>query len=83
MADNRQQKKINVDQVVNYLNHAFSKAVQKSGLDSKNTKGTKLYDYQVDFCHLINDIERGPQYIVPKKITDANELIARLEKERG
>lgn len=84
MAERHQQKKINVDQVVSYLNHAFGKAQQKaiSSLGSpKNQKGTILYEYQVDFCHLINDIERGPRYIVPKLITEANELIERLANE--
>lgn len=80
MADFKQQKKINVDQVVNYLNHAFSKAIQRSNLGPSNHKGTKLYDYQVDFCYLIHEIQKGPSYIVPKKITEANELIAMIEE---
>lgn len=77
-------KRINTDQVVSYLNHAFAKAQQKAfpALGSKNQKGTVLYDYQCDFCHLINDIERGPLYIVPKLITEANELIERLANEK-
>lgn len=78
-----QPKKINVDQVVTYLSHAFSKASQKAtkAIGVKNHKGTKMYDYQVEFCHLVNEIQRGPQYIVPKLITEANELIESLSNE--
>lgn len=85
MSDNnqRQQKKINVDQVVSYLNHAFGKAQQNAirATGPKNQRGTKLHQYQVDFCYLINDIQRGPRYIVPKTITRANELIEKLDNE--
>lgn len=77
------QKKINVEQVVGYLNHAFSKASQKANrvIGSKNSKGTKMYRYQVEFCYLVDNIQRGPRYITPKLITEANELIAKLENE--
>lgn len=87
----RYEKKINVDQVVSYLSHAFSKAqsraVSKIGNKALRTvvdgavETTALYDYQVEFCHLVNEIQRGPVYIVPKVIQDANDLIARLEQE--
>lgn len=66
-------KKIDRDQVVNYLNHAFSKAVHPLG--NKNVKGTKLYDYQVEFSYLIDSIQRSPEYIISKIITDCNRLI--------
>lgn len=72
-------KKINVEQVVKYLTHAFSKAQQRaSTVGIKNARGTQLYQDQVEFCYLIDDIERGPTYIVPKKISEANELIEKL-----
>ena len=76
-------KKINVGQVVKYLNHAFSKAQQQAqpAVGNKNVRGTPLHDYQVEFAYLIDDIERGPTYIAPKKISEANELIERLSNE--
>jgi hypothetical protein len=76
----KNQKAIDVEQVVNYLNRSFATAVQKAGpvLGSKNTKGTDLYTYQVDFTYLVDEIQRGPVYIVPKLIADANELIDRI-----
>lgn len=78
-----EEKKINVEQVVTYLNHAFSRAQQKviQAIGNRNFKGTRLYDYQVDFCYLIDEIQRGPAYILPKTIQDANQLISSLEKE--
>ena len=78
-SSDRSEKKINIDQVVSYLNHAFSKAIQ--GLGNKNVKGTKLYDYQVEFCYTIDEITRGPKYIVPKVIAQANELIEKIASE--
>ena len=85
------QQKINVDKVVRYLSHAFAKAMtsatSKIGNKALRTskKGkvstTALYDYQVKFCYLIDDIQRGPSYIAPKKIQEANELIAALANE--
>lgn len=87
----RNERKINIPQVVNYLNHAFAKAMSKSAnrlggratrtvVDGK-VETTPLYDYQVEFCYLVDEIQRGPIYITPKVIQDANDLIARLEKE--
>ena len=66
-------KKIDRDQVVRYLNHAFAKAVEPLG--NKNTKGTELYGYQVEFSYMIDDIQRSPAYIVSKIITDCNKMI--------
>lgn len=78
-----EEKKINVEQVVTYLSHAFSRAQQKASqaIGNRNYKGTKLYHYQVDFCYLIDEIQRGPVYILPKVIQDANQLILSLERE--
>ena len=74
-------KKINIDQVVHYLNRAFFNAQQKAknkvGVD--NSKGTVLYQYQVDFCYLINSIQRDPAHVAVKQIQEANNLIAELE----
>lgn len=66
-------KQINREQVIKYLNHAFSKATQCFGI--KNVTGTQLHDHQVDFCYLINNIKLGPSYMVPKVIAECNRLI--------
>lgn len=91
MERNNNDKKINIEQVVNYLNHAFAKASAKAapniGYKALRTvtrgtvETTPLYDYQVEFSYLINEIQRGPIYIVPKLIQDANDLILKLEQE--
>lgn len=86
------ENKINIEQVVNYLSHAFgkaaSRAIQKVGSkairienDDGSVDTSVLYDYQVEFCYLINEIQRGPSYIVPKIIQDTNDLISKLERE--
>ncbi len=79
-----EKKQINIPQVVNYLNHAFSNACQKASgaIGTSNVKGTKLHEYQVDFAYLINEIQTGPTTFLPKKISDANELINRISEEK-
>lgn len=74
---------INTDSVVSYLNVAFSKAAQRavSKIGFKNLKGTKLHAYQVEFCYLIDEIQRGPTYNVARVITEANRLITSLSDE--
>lgn len=80
-----EKKKINIEQVVSFLSRSFQNAQQAAArkIGYKNTKGSKLYGYQVEFCYLIDDITRGPRYIAPKRISKANELIAELNEIGG
>lgn len=87
------EREVNLDDVVKYLSRAFSKAAAKATKVIGNKafrvydkrKGvfttTTLYDYQVEYCYLMNDIRRAPRYISTKSIQRANELIAELEQE--
>jgi len=85
------EKEINIDEVIKYLSHAFVRAVSKSGLRStratrsKQRNGgfttTKLYDYQVDFSYIMDNITRAPRYSSTQSIQQANDLIDRLGKE--
>lgn len=81
--NSRPEKKIDTERVIEYLNRAFLGALtkyrEKYGWD--NSKGSTIYEYQVDYCYLIRSIKREPSYIIPKKIQLANELIAELEQE--
>lgn len=93
MADyNNRPKEVKVAEVVKYLNRAFARAVSKAAskiglkaVRARDARGvyetTPMYDYQVKFCYLIDKIQRGPEYIAPKVIQEANELIASLEAE--
>lgn len=86
------EREINLNDVVKYLNRAFSKAAYnasgnlgKSAVRFQNEQGewdtTTLYDYQVDFAYLINKIQREPTYASRKAIQAANDLIRDLETE--
>lgn len=79
----QEDRKINTEQVVSYLSHAFMRAMQKASyrISNRNFKGTCLHRYQVEFCYLVDEIQRGPEYILPKVIQDANQLIVSLENE--
>lgn len=60
-------------QTVRYLSGAF--AAKSRVLKNDNRVGTDLYKAQVEFSYLIDDIQRGPTYMVPKAIAAANALI--------
>ena len=79
----QEERKINTEQVISYLSHAFVRAQQTATrqIGSRNHKGTCLYRYQVEFCYMLDEIKRGPEYILPKVIQDANALILSLERE--
>ena len=76
---------INKDRVLEYLSKAFHSATQRAVrariLNRDNGKGSDLYIMQVDFCYMQDDIMRGPSYIVPKRISEANELIDSIVKQ--
>jgi len=88
---NKAKSKMTPEQIkssVSYLCLAFSKAqhnaVKKAEKKVLNTKGSTLYDYQVEFCYLIDEIQRGTaiKEKVKKHIEDANSLIAELLEEQ-
>ena len=82
---------INKDRVLEYLSKAFHRAIQRAVrakiLNRDNSVGTDLHTLQVDFCYMQDDIMRGPGYIVPKRISEANDLIdglvAQIEAAEG
>lgn len=44
-----------------------------------NSKGTHLYDWQVEFSYIIDNIMRGPKYIVPKYVSVAHHMINTID----
>lgn len=68
-----------IKQSVAALSAAFSKATDYWPAH-KNHKGTELYNLQIDFCWIMREITDGPVYIVPARIQEANELIAKANK---
>ncbi len=87
----RERKQIDVHQVLDYLNRAFDKASEPFGPRSKAVRkgpgkkpgppvGSALYEHQIEFCYLIDDIERGPKYMRPKAIQFANDLINSMKE---
>jgi hypothetical protein len=79
--DKRDGKSINVPQVVSYLHHTFAKTAEEVFGRSVAPRGTPLYDFQVAHCYFVDEIQRGPTYMLPKVISDANANIAAM-KER-
>ena len=88
MAYHKEEKReINTTEVVKYLSRSFNRAVFNSSLGgtkavrtiNNRVDPTELYERQVDFAYMLDNIMRGPKYIAPKYIQEANELIANLE----
>lgn len=71
----QQVKAVDVNRVVAHLNRNFRAAISR--LDSK-ADAAKIKRHQIDFSYMIDEIQRGPSYLAPKIIADANELIAAL-----
>lgn len=67
-------------QMVDFLSHAFKQAIQGMGKAVRFKDGTKtaLYQFHVDFSYMIDDIQRGPTYIVPKVVSECNEMIVKI-----
>ena len=66
-----------IKQSVRFLSHAFkdvSGAFGKSNIDPETRK-----QYQIEFCYLIDSIERGPRYRAAEGIAECNNLIRKLE----
>ena len=82
--DRRDAKSIDVNQVVSYLSYSFGSKIEQVFGPTKpakkgNDRARALYYYQVEFCYLVDEIQRGPVYLVPKVISEANEFIANVE----
>ncbi len=73
---------LDIKQIVDFLNHAFRVATQGMGKATRSKDGTKsqMYMWQSEFSYMIDEIGRGPTYIVPKIVTDCNELIAKISE---
>lgn len=87
MAYQKEKPEINTDQVIRYLNHAFASATQGIGkatrtMVKRKVVTTLLYDLQVKFAYMINDIGNGPKYLIPKVIAEANEFIREINEIR-
>lgn len=80
--DRKDVKSINVNQVVSYLNHTFAKTAEETFGRAAAVKGTVLYGFQVDHCYFVDEIQRGPTYMLPKVISNANDNITAM-RTRG
>lgn len=61
------------------MNRANWQAMTTLGFD--NSRGTRLYEYQVEYCYMIDSIERDSRFVAGKLIPKVRELISNLRKE--
>lgn len=90
MVKNSTNNKNEVQSLVKHFNSLFSQAVNKvafvignqaSRIKNKKDKSdaTPLYTIQVEYSYLIDDLERGPKYLVPQKINEIGSFIREVE----
>lgn len=76
---------IDVPHTISHLNYLFYTEItnfkSKSPNNHSNAKGTTLYQYQVDFAYLINEIYNQPNYILPKFISQVHDLLDKFSLE--
>ena len=58
------------------LKERFARQIRFLG--AKNTKGSKRYEFEIDFCHSLNDLEQGPIYLRGKLFERPNAVINKL-----
>jgi hypothetical protein len=93
MAENRERevRVVNVSKTVDYLNRSFQEASRGLPLaqlarwkdpSARELEGERHYKYQVEMAYFIDNIKRGPSYMVPKLISDCNRLIEDVKSEK-
>lgn len=77
------EKKIDVNLVVNYLNKSFQKINQTFPKANRDNSGriNQTYKNEVEFAHLINDIQRGPEALITHYVAKANAFLDDLNKK--
>lgn len=65
---------------IHELNGKFREATRKMG---SNIAGTQLNEWQTDFAHYIHEASRGPEYIAPKFLLNAEALISQINETRS
>lgn len=85
MAENQSPSEQMIEKSVRYLQNQFSKVTAGMGKAVRATKtqpATELYQLQVDFAYLIDEIQRGPRYFAPKVISECNEFLDNIIQKR-
>jgi len=59
------------DEHVKELKEKFARLIRKLGL--KNAKGSKRYEFEVNFAYALYELEVGPAYLRGKLFEQANE----------
>jgi len=63
-------------QIVNRIKYEFRERTKKLG--NKNEKGTLLHTLQVEFSYIVNEIQRGPSFFLPKLLSDYQQLLKKI-----
>ena len=58
------QPSFNQDEALKSLREKFSRLINRLG--SNNTKHSKRYEFEVDFCYAVRELEQCPPYLTGK-----------------
>lgn len=83
MAEKEPQKEKDVGQIVRYLTSTFNQATAKleRPYRGKTTGPNRMYQLQVEFAYLLNEVTQGPRCILQKNITECNEFIDQVVQD--
>jgi hypothetical protein len=88
-AREREVKVVNSGKTIEYLSRAFQGAtrgfpvaqrVQWENPTTREKDGERLMKWQTEMAYMVNNIQRGPSYIVPKTVADCNKLIEEIRE---
>lgn len=74
-----------LERTISYLSSSFSRARESMLSRAYSSKGDKqnilaeLKEYETELCYLIDDIQRGHLYLIPKRVSDVNILVRQVE----
>ncbi len=61
------------------MSRVMWRAMNVFGFD--NSKGTKIYEYQVEFCYMIDSVQRDSNFIATKQLSKIRELISTIRRD--
>lgn len=71
-----------IEKTVQHLSRSFRQATRGKGIGLKQGTDSQqqMYNWQVEFAYMIDDIQRGPVWNLPKKISDTNKFIQTIRQ---
>lgn len=68
-----------IENTMERLSNSFARVYSATfGSQHAAVRGTDAYNFQVDFCYIMNELKQGPAALRQGYISEANDLIAKM-----